>query len=128
MTCTTALEVLLCLPPLHIYMKREAAQCAFRLLRRTTDLRPGAVGSHLGILRNFPEMTMLISMTDFRQKKFFFDHLFEVVNPDHQEWVEEEPCFEPCFEDNPKLWFTDASRQGLIYRMDNMGTCPGQQI
>lgn len=65
-TCTTALEVLLCLPPLHIYVKRESAQCAFRLLRRTTDLRPGAVASHLGILRNFPEMTMPISMTDFR--------------------------------------------------------------
>lgn len=66
-------------------MKRETAQCAFRLLRGTNDLRPVDFAGHLRILRNFVEITMLIRMTHFIQKKFFFNNLSEVVIPDCQE-------------------------------------------
>lgn len=65
-------------------MKRETAQCAFRLLRGTNDLRPVDLAGHLRILRDFLEITMLIRMTYFIQNKFF-NNLFEVVTPDCQE-------------------------------------------
>lgn len=81
-------------------MKRKVAQCAFRLLRGTTNFRSGDLAGHLGIPRNFPKITMLISMTDCMQR-MFFDHSFE-------KWVGEGSLFE----DNFYLRFTDGSRKG----------------
>lgn len=84
---------------------------------------------HLGFLRTFPEITMLISMT-----KFFFNNSFEVVIPDCQEWVGEGPCFD----DNSILWFTDGSKKdsrvevgvrGLDFGLsETVGAYPGLSI
>lgn len=52
---------------------------------------------------------MLISMTEFVQKKFFFNHLFEVVVPFlFKKWILGE---EPCFKDNSMPLLTHGSRK-----------------
>lgn len=81
-------------------MKRKVAQCPLRLLRGTTNFRSGDLAGHLGVPRNFPKITMLISMTNFMQR-MLFDHSLE-------KWVGEGPIFE----DNFYLRFTDGSIKG----------------
>lgn len=79
---STALEVPQNLPP-----RKRPLDCWEKPANFKLCISFYLAGHLLGFLRNFPETTMPLSMTDVMWKIFFFNHSFKVVIPDHKEWV-----------------------------------------
>ena len=88
-TPTAALEIILNLPPLHIFMKMEAKITNYKLstneninLRKLTD-------EYLDQEQTKDEILKLKN-SDFMKPKYNFDHSFKVKIPTRQEWESNE--------------------------------------
>ena len=106
-TPSVALETLLELPPLHIFIVREAALAAYRLLM---DIRPkpGDYMGHLRIYERFPDLVGMREASDQMPLGFEFEMSFSLAIPDRMEW-QGGSC---PIEENSKVFYTDGSKQG----------------
>lgn len=84
-TPTSALETMLHLPPLHLYMKSEAKMANFKL---STDERQDLKKITDETLNKEQEKDLILSekVSDAIVPKYFFDLLFKVEIPTREQW------------------------------------------
>lgn len=105
-TCpTAAMEAMLDLLPLHLHVKKEAAQSAF-LVQRVYAYKPGNLAGHLRILNEFEQFQVHFKVTDIMLKTFNFERSFEVAINSRQSWQSGAPSLER----GALIWYTDGSR------------------
>ncbi|MCP4831423.1 MAG: hypothetical protein GY886_04310 [Gammaproteobacteria bacterium] len=106
-TPTAAMEVLLGLTPIHIWLEKEAMAACHRLLVAGTWKCKGTELGHLRILNVMRAKVPLTRMRgDARPSKFVFNHKFQVVYPGRDEWASLEAPIRP----GDINVFTDGSR------------------
>ena len=100
---TAAMEAILGLTPLHIFIKRSAAKCAFNaaIVGKNSPRRwiPP-------LLDDFKDYQLLCSFTDSLPKTLVFGRKFEILFPDRRVWE----YITPYACQNSMSWFTDGSK------------------
>ena len=84
---TVALEALLDLPPLYVRIQSEAMLTGHRL-RRSLGYLSGDMIGHLKICNVSPDVTDVLTVSDYLPLTFNFDHPFQVIFPDRCEWLD----------------------------------------
>jgi ribonuclease HI len=109
---TAAMQVLLNLPPLPMYIESEAAKWALRI-KSSGNLKPGDLTGHLSILNRckFP----IDEITDSMPTTFSFQRNFSVVVESRERWTKGEVNFPR----GSLVFYTDGSK------MDNGDTGAG---
>ena len=103
-TPTIALEALLNLPPIHIYVQKEAAMTAFRDANRL-QLKPGNFKGHLEIFELFSNQMESNKISDIMTVRHNFELPFEVIIPERSEWLSGN------LENQAIVFYTDGSRK-----------------
>lgn len=105
-TPTAALEVLLDLPPLDLYVRCEAMATSSRLCRIGQWKQYGmGVGHSEANNRAGQQISVLGLRSDHTIPKYYFDKRFKVLFPTREEWTEQQVTEEDCLS-----CFTDGSR------------------
>ena len=105
-TClTAALEAMVGLLSLHIFIKKTAARCAIKL-QIEYKYKSGDHVGHLKILDSIPKRDMFCTIPDTMVKEYCFDRLFEVEISDRANWSNGVPALDP----RGLVWFTDGSK------------------
>lgn len=102
---TAAMEALIGLTPLHIYIKKSAATCAARLQLVNQYEHDDHMG-HLDILNELTDLDMFFRVPDVMPKELCFGRSFGVTVPDRTDWDTGGPSLEPT----SLVWFTDGSK------------------
>jgi hypothetical protein len=87
-TPTSALEVMLMLPPLHLFLKQEARLAANRLLRNGCSYVPNFRYSEV-LVKMTDEMLLLLAPRDKFVTLNIFDRKFSVDFPTREDWCTE---------------------------------------
>lgn len=100
---TAAVQVILDLTPLHIFIKNEAAKWAIRI-KISQNLKPGDLKGHLSILSecNVP----IDEFTDSMIKKYQFEKNFKIKIGSRDEWAREQVAFPR----GSLVFYTDGSK------------------
>ena len=85
-TPTAALEALLNLPPLHIFMKMEAQITNYKLRTNENPFMRKLTDEHLDKEQE-EDSVLKLKNSDFMKPKYHFDLPFKVTIPTRQEWV-----------------------------------------
>lgn len=104
-TPSIALETILDMTPLHVFIIKEAALESYRLLLEISP-KPGDYRGHLRIYEKFKDLADSKAFTDQTPAIFEFDMPFDIVFPEREEWHENKIPVEK----NTKLFFTDGSK------------------
>lgn len=103
-TPSKALDAILNMLPLHLFVQLEAEKTALRL-RRTRDLFSGDLRGHLSVLKDF-KINSLINHEDWMNRQYNFERLFNVTFPSRTEWESGGPNIRP----GSVVFFTDGSK------------------
>jgi hypothetical protein len=104
-TPTSALEVMLMLPPLHVFIKQEARQAANRLLGNGCCYVPNYGHSEV-LIKMTDEMPLLLALRDKFETLNIFGNKFSVDFPTREDWSTE--CVDLVAPDG-LIFFTDGS-------------------
>lgn len=119
-TPQAALESILYLPPLHVFLETEAATTAFRLRRHINNRWPWRQ-NHSSILdKLYGHCELLGAPVDKMEPTYLFRRPYRTVVPERDSWLN-------VYDDgNPHIirWFTDASvnENGSGYGIFNANT------
>ena len=103
-TPSKALDAMLSLLPLHLFVQLEAEKSALRL-QRTKKFLEGDLRGHLSILENF-KISAMLSQEDWMDRQYNFERLFQVTEPSRTEWESGGPSIQP----GSIVFYTDGSR------------------
>ena len=104
-TPTAALEAMLGLTPIHLYIQRVAANNALKYACLNAT---GATRGHMAIIRKIRNWEYLIRCTDLQKKEKNFDKNFEVTILPRENWSLEALNIER----KSINWYTDGSKTG----------------
>lgn len=101
---TTAIEAIVGLSPLHIFIWKCAARNALKM--QILSNKEYSDFGHMSILRKIPDKDISCSVTDYMIPKRVFNRNYEIIISDRDEWEIGGPWV------NPKslIWFTDGSK------------------
>jgi hypothetical protein len=105
-TPTSALEVMLMLPPLHLFIKQEARQAAYRLLLNGCSNVPNFEHSEV-LIKITDELPLLLAPRDKFVSINIFDRRFSVDFPTREDFFTE--CADLVAPDR-LVFLTDGSR------------------
>lgn len=105
-TPTAALEILLDLPPLHLYIEAEATKACLRMQRNGSLVPRYTTPGHVKLLDSVSLKCKEILMPQDRISKEIIFGSIEAVFPCREEWEEESM---PAAKDDSLIWFTDGS-------------------
>lgn len=124
-TPTAALEILLRLPPLDLYLKAEATLAAYRLIN-TDNWKKGNHGYGHTLIQNDVESNSVLAMrSDLMITEYCFDHSFEIQIGTRQDWSSKQI---PKRLQNHLIWFTDGSRDGTHSGAGVYSTSPRTEL
>ena len=116
---TGALEIILDLTPLDIFICSTARMTAYRMmLKKQWYDKPTAKG-HIRITRKIPDPTLLMP-SDTIERTYVFEKPFEVIIPTRDEW--NEYTFNQT--NNDLVWFTDGSMKDNLSGLGVHGAVP----
>jgi hypothetical protein len=107
---TSALEVMLMLPPLHLFTKQEARQAANKLLGNECSNVP-SFGHFEVLIKMTDEMPLLLAPMDKYMTLNIFDRKLSFDFPTGEDWSME--CVDLVAPDG-LVFFTDGSLCGLV--------------
>lgn len=119
-TPSKALDAILNLLPLHLFVQLEAEKSALRL-KRTKQFFDGDLKGHLSILKDF-KINPLLTHEDWMNRQYNFERLFNVTEPSRAEWESGGPNIQP----GSVIFYTDGSK--LNNRVGAGVTGPGVNI
>jgi ribonuclease HI len=103
-TPSAALEALLNLPPLHIFVEKEARATAYKLRINNPSIGTRRTGSSKAF-EDLPNGSIFYARPDGMPLKYDFDKPFSVVVPDRSQWETGQ-----ALPSQGLLWFTDGSK------------------
>lgn len=87
-TPQNAMEVLLNMPKLELYIRAEAKNTAYRLRSCITDLQL-TTSKHINVLKELYKVHPMLQATDdYIQTKYLFERKFEVQVPSKDDWIQ----------------------------------------
>ena len=120
-TPTLALQVLLNLPPLHIFVEMEAMAACYRLKRVGEWRFNTAVAGHLMIAEQMgTKVPLLAHRSDFQIPSFDFEKSYTVLIPSRLEWDERGVGLLPpdslvCYTDGSRMAASELSGAGVHF-------------
>lgn len=105
-TPSIALEMLLDMPPLHIYIQEEAAKASCRMIEDINP-RPGDRRGHLKIYEEFKTLIEMRAVTDSMKVQLEFEQNFDVIIPERREWHDGEITSDK----KQIVFYTDGSKK-----------------
>ncbi|XP_055632100.1 uncharacterized protein LOC129771961 [Toxorhynchites rutilus septentrionalis] len=103
-TPSKALDAMLNLLPLYLFVQLEAEKNALRL-KRTKQFFDGDLRGHLSILKEF-KLNPILTQKDWMNRQYNFERLFNVTEPSRTEWESGGPDIHP----GSIIFYTDGSR------------------
>lgn len=101
---TAALEVLLDLPPLHIFIQGEARSVVHRLMQGPTPISLQHGTEHQRLHLEMKADPILGMPTDTMVPRYNFNKNFQTVIPDREDWKDSPPI------SSQSIWYTDGSK------------------
>ena len=124
---TAALEVLLCLPPLHLVVEAEAAAAAYRL---TINGWWGTDREHLGhsaVLRRLRGNSCLLMSSDHMTPRYSFEKTYGITLPTREDWQHQELWLD-ANKPGGLVWFTDGSKTSVGTGAGIFGWSPRSEL
>nr|XP_042913339.1 uncharacterized protein LOC122273325 [Parasteatoda tepidariorum] len=112
---TRALEAILDLTPLDIFMCSSARMTAYRMKLQYQWYDKPSSGGHTSITKKIYHPTLLMP-SDCMERKYVFERPFEVVFPTREEW--DNNTIDTKNDD--LIWYTDGSKKG---NLSGLGVC-----
>ena len=118
-TPTAALEAILNLPPIHLEVKRKAANDAYRL-DTIGAWKGGQSNGHASIWKFLEKHPVALMPTDHMVSRFVFEKTYTVVITEREEWS---TSGHECFQITDLIIFSDGSvgwigRRGVLGESD----------
>ena len=103
-TPTAAMQVLLNLPPLHIFVRAEARSVRYRLIQGQPPITQSHGAEHQRLVKELKENPITGMPSDAMAIKYNFNKSYKIVIPDREDWKNGPPVRAET------VWYTDGSK------------------
>ncbi|KAJ8968113.1 hypothetical protein NQ317_002439 [Molorchus minor] len=105
-TPSAAMEILLDLPPLHIFMEREARWATYRLHQASSSMLQATTMEQNRLIDDIKSHSILSMPSDVMPSRTSSNLYYKVLFPKRDEWE----CNKDALQKADSCWFTDGSK------------------